>query len=245
MDKKFRIIIGGLICLAAIFTLIGAIGLLAVCGTIGGAMNGNISSYMDAVSAVAMVKSIPVFHDFLRFGAFSIFLLSCVQLAAEFVSEGKVKNFTLIAAGSSVLGFVGVFISSSLELLGSIGAVIIVGSIFGLLSALAAVAFFIIGFIKKKAPLPDYGYGYPAQQPYPQQEMNTQPIYSQQVQPTYQQSTYQQPVQQPVYQQSAPMQQPVPQEQPAPAAGAPWICSCGMTNQPDSKFCFNCGKPRQ
>lgn len=280
-EKNLNNLRAGIVALcsvAAVFALIGAIGILAV--------SGNATSIStSSLDGLEQIFNVLVFHDFARIGAVSIFALSAVGLIVELLSQNRKLKVAVLSALTSVFGFVGLILISFKSLIDAvisaqqnyyssrgesdpsagIKAMIVVGTVFIMISAVGALASLVMVLIGRFMPngfQKPYNYGYPNQQ-YPQQGIPVQPVQpmAQPVQPM------QQPVQpmaqpvQPMAQPVQPMQQPVqlmkqsvqPVQQPVYSAPAPmpapdlssWTCSCGMVNEPEAKFCAGCGKPKQ
>lgn len=224
--KTLKLAIRVLIVISVVFAIIGAIGTLVIVGKISKLMNLMMSGQSSSVMQMQMLsleQSLPAIGpmiDFARFGAFGAFLLSLMYAFAEFPTKGKEKTLSLAAAGSSVLGFVGVFLMSltamsssissaamgSLNILGSSSgtaaaatifkkmlAPLNVGSILILAGVVITLALVVMTFIKIQ-PKPAYNY---AGQPYANQYPN-QP-YGQPQYPQYPQQAPAQYPNQPTY----------------------------------------------
>lgn len=225
--KTLKLAIRVLIVISVVFAIIGAIGTLVIVGKISKLMNlmmsGQSSSVMQT-QTLSLAKSLPAIGpmiDFARFGAFGAFLLSLMYAFVEFPTKGKEKTLSLAAAGSSVLGFVGVFLMSLTAMSSSISSAAMgsldilldilssgtavaalfkkmlaplnVGSILILAGVVITLALVVMTFIKIQ-PKPAYNY---AGQPYANQYTN-QP-YGQPQYPQYPQQAPAQYPNQPTY----------------------------------------------
>lgn len=227
--KTLKLVIRVLIVISVVFAIIGAIGTLVIVGKISKFMNLMMSGQSSSVMQMQMLsleQSLPAIGpmiDFARFGAFGAFLLSLMYAFAEFPTKGKEKTLSLAAAGSSVLGFVGVFLMSLTAMSSSISSAAMgsldilldildsssgtavaalfkkmlaplnVGSILILAGVVITLALVVMTFIKIQ-PKPAYNY---AGQPYANQYPN-QP-YGQPQYPQYPQQAPAQYPNQPTY----------------------------------------------
>lgn len=204
--KNIKMILKCMMVLAGLFAIIGAIVVLANVGKINSAMSAAMFGSSNAAYSSLTPSSFTVLDpasDIARFGIFAAFVVSCIFAAIEYFSGSPKKNFSFIIAGSSVLGFVGCFLTSvspmnklltasfssglsssmSIQLIKDALAPWIVGGIFILISAVAVIGLVGATFIK---PKPAFGYAagnpnmqYPNQQ-YPNQQFPNQQIPNQQ-----------------------------------------------------------------
>lgn len=123
-----------LIIAAGVFALIGAIGALASIGKIikgFSSISGGSTSSLESLSAASsLIKFYPML-DLARFGGFAGFLLSIVLAAVAVFSRSSDKSHSLIITASSVLGFVGCFLTSTSAMYNSVmsSATSVMGSI--------------------------------------------------------------------------------------------------------------------
>lgn len=153
--------------LSALFALIGAIITLAS------------SSKMLEGSSNA-VKAFYPGNDMARFGAFAAFICSVLFVVIEVMIRSKEKAFAFVMGISSVLGFIGCFLSSVTALMeatsasGARGAMT-TGCVFILIAAVVVLACVVVMLVQpmmaNKAP---YGYGQMPMQQYPNQQMPNQ-----------------------------------------------------------------------
>lgn len=111
-----RLGLKALTAVACVFAMIGSIGLLASIGKLTNYLSvagtsGSSSSYA-ALSTLPTLTDIYTFLDLARFGAFAIFLMLLLYAAIEFITRSRQKTLSMIMAASSLLGFVGCFLTS-------------------------------------------------------------------------------------------------------------------------------------
>lgn len=197
MQSNFKLLLRALASIAGIFAIIGGIGFMVTF---------DCEKYLN--------DGIYVFHDFMRFGSFAMFIILVIDAGFEIFFKSNTRISALIGAGCSVLGFVGCFISSFAgiyniqsnetadydSIVNSVNACKIIGGIFAIVSAVMTMVFLVALIVKRVVRLPKYSAypqpGYPQQvmpqQGYPQQNIPQQG-YPQQSAP--QPSYPQQPVQ--------------------------------------------------
>lgn len=194
--NNLKLMLKVLMVLAGVLSIVGGIILLAMVGKLTSISSLMYGSSSDLTSMMSSFTGIYSGQDLARFGAFALFIVSVIYAVVEVFSGSAKKNMALAAAGSSVLGFVGCFLTSITTLYNSVISVSsnmssgnmyggnrdqlmlqlikrtfapwVVGGIFTLVSAAVVITLVIATFIK---PRPFYGYaaGNPyMQQPYPQ-----------------------------------------------------------------------------
>lgn len=215
-EKQTNIVRLGLKVLAAaacVFALIGSVGLLVSIGKLtkflrAGATDSGSSS-LSSLSAMSTATNIYPFLDLARFGAFAAFLILLLYAAIELITHSHKKTLSIIMVASSVLGFIGCFLTSMTAMYNSamssfsqiigIGfsgnnsdelmsriinkmyAPMTVGGIFILISAVAAIIFLTLELIKAKTEMNSY-IDVPQAYPnqqYPNQQYPGQPYWDQ------------------------------------------------------------------
>ncbi len=194
---------------ACVFALIGSIGLLAsivkltkylsVAGT------GSSSRYPNSLSTLPTATNLYTYLDLARFGAFAVFLILLFYAAIELITHSRKKTLSIIMAASSVLGFVGCFLTSMTamynsaissfsqiigygysssnsdklmsQIINKMFTPMTVGGIFILISSAAVIIFLTAELIKAKMATNTYGGG---PQAYPNQQYPNQQYPNQQ-----------------------------------------------------------------
>ena len=211
--NMFRLILKVLGAAAGLFALIGSIGLLAslgkLTGTFSSLASSGSSSSLSSLSALTSQKDIYPMLDLARFGGFAVFLVAVIYMTVEFIGQSRGKKFSMLMAASSLLGFIGCFLSSIstmyssamsavtsmagsilsggssetmvLQLLNKMFVPMKVGAVFILISSALVIIFVIVSMIKPKSAkgYTMAGYGQAAQ-PYAAQQYPNQPYPNQQ-----------------------------------------------------------------
>lgn len=193
---NLKTMLKALMAIAGVLSIIGGIILLAMVGKYTSMSSLMYGSSSDLTSMMSSFTGIYSGQDLARFGAFALFIVSAVYASVEIFSGSSKKNMAIATAGSSVLGFVGCFLTSlsalyssaissatgmmsgggiyggdsdklMVQLIRKMFAPWVVGGIFILVSAVLVIILVISTFIK---PRPAYGYaaGNQYMQPYQQ-----------------------------------------------------------------------------